>query len=546
MNNIRNYQSYKWNEALDSPHVLAGNGYFDLLKKCINRKSNGIIESFDMRLLNCAIRGGSVEMFSYLFDLQQLERRIEIKSPQYFPNELLANASQCGRLDIVQFLLDRITEYLWDFNYALAQAPFSGDLSVLKFFSDPKYARFYQPRTNYGEVFNSAARSGNIAMIEWLVENRSQGLEKSNMLLAAISGKQLETIEYLLRNHHSLFDKKSPEYLRVVTHEHNSSIETFKLFYDQGFACSDTVFRNATISGNLPLLKWLHSNTTYKCTDSMYLASDYNYFDILKWLNENRSGEGCSYNEMDVAATNGNLEIVRFLHQNRSEGCSYNAFDGAAENGHLHVVQWLYANRTNEGFSVGTIDQVAMKGHHQVVEWLELNTTQRCSRDILEYVVEEGHLGMLIYCHERNGDNNHYRFSEDTMDVAISRGHLHMAKWLHANRTEGCTPAAFLNAIRSDTDRTDIIEWIFENRTEYSLELVDLDDSVQFVLCRNNHRILTWLLERVSYTAENLRDYINIMDSYYPTFIESIDVLNHYLQKCELSKQIKIHEITLD
>ncbi|ETI39618.1 hypothetical protein L914_14235 [Phytophthora nicotianae] len=44
---------------------------------------------------------------------------------------------------------------------------------------------------------------------------------------------------------------------------------------------------------------------------------------------------------MNRAAWNGHLDIIQWLHPNRTEGCTTEAMDWAAKNGHLHVVQWL-------------------------------------------------------------------------------------------------------------------------------------------------------------------------------------------------------------
>ena len=43
---------------------------------------------------------------------------------------------------------------------------------------------------------------------------------------------------------------------------------------------------------------------------------------------------------------NGHLEVVNFLHENRTEGCTERAMNWAAENGHLDVVKFLHENRT--------------------------------------------------------------------------------------------------------------------------------------------------------------------------------------------------------
>ena len=39
------------------------------------------------------------------------------------------------------------------------------------------------------------------------------------------------------------------------------------------------------------------------------------------------------------------LEVVKWLHENRTEGCSTYVMNYAAENGHLEVVKWLHENR---------------------------------------------------------------------------------------------------------------------------------------------------------------------------------------------------------
>lgn len=48
---------------------------------------------------------------------------------------------------------------------------------------------------------------------------------------------------------------------------------------------------------------------------------------------------------MDGAALDGHLDVVRWLHPNRTEGCTANAMNWAAANGHSDVVKWLRENR---------------------------------------------------------------------------------------------------------------------------------------------------------------------------------------------------------
>jgi hypothetical protein len=47
----------------------------------------------------------------------------------------------------------------------------------------------------------------------------------------------------------------------------------------------------------------------------------------------------------ELAAENGHLHVVEWLHENRREGCTTVAMNRAAGKGHLHVVEWLHENR---------------------------------------------------------------------------------------------------------------------------------------------------------------------------------------------------------
>jgi len=104
----------------------------------------------------------------------------------------------------------------------------------------------------------------------------------------------------------------------------------------------------AAENGNLKLIKWLHNNRTEGCTKyAMNVAAAKGYLKIIKWLHKNRT-EGCTTDAMDQAACYGHLKVVKWLHYNRNEGCTKCAMDYAVENGHLKVIKWLYKNYFRE------------------------------------------------------------------------------------------------------------------------------------------------------------------------------------------------------
>jgi hypothetical protein len=47
-------------------------------------------------------------------------------------------------------------------------------------------------------------------------------------------------------------------------------------------------------------------------------------------------------NAMNYAARNGHLEVIKWLHINRSEGCTDDAINWAAAKGHLEVIKIYY------------------------------------------------------------------------------------------------------------------------------------------------------------------------------------------------------------
>ncbi|KAM9964653.1 hypothetical protein ACTFIW_004427 [Dictyostelium discoideum] len=93
----------------------------------------------------------------------------------------------------------------------------------------------------------------------------------------------------------------------------------------------------------------------YASTSSIDLSARHGDLEILKFLHENRK-EGATVNAMDLSAQYGHLEVVKFLHENRAEGCTKNAISMAVENGHYEIVKFLCQNRT-EGFSQHTISR---------------------------------------------------------------------------------------------------------------------------------------------------------------------------------------------
>ena len=77
---------------------------------------------------------------------------------------------------------------------------------------------------------------------------------------------------------------------------------------------------------------------------------------------------------MDYAAGDGRLDVVKWLHDNRTEGCSIWAMNLAAENGHLDVFEFLYKNKkpyTKNDYSLKLIRNIETKDAKVIQEGCE-------------------------------------------------------------------------------------------------------------------------------------------------------------------------------
>lgn len=89
---------------------------------------------------------------------------------------------------------------------------------------------------------------------------------------------------------------------------------------------------------------------------AMVLAAAQGHLEMVRWLHQNR-GEGATVDALDLAATFGRLEVVKWLHENRDEGCTTRAMDGAARNNHLDVSK-THASPVVNAVIVAAVDVV--------------------------------------------------------------------------------------------------------------------------------------------------------------------------------------------
>jgi hypothetical protein len=76
----------------------------------------------------------------------------------------------------------------------------------------------------------------------------------------------------------------------------------------------------------------------------------------------------CTKTEVRVVAGRGDLDVVKWLHENRKER-SKEAMNAAAWCGKLEIFKWLYENRT-DGNPAQALERARCYKRHNVVDYL--------------------------------------------------------------------------------------------------------------------------------------------------------------------------------
>ncbi|OQR99245.1 hypothetical protein THRCLA_06572, partial [Thraustotheca clavata] len=170
-----------------------------------------------------------------------------------------------------------------------------------------------------------------------------------------------------------------------------------------------------------------YGDTLTFTTDAIDLAAANGHLDVLQYLHVHRS-EGCTFAAMDKAAANGHLEIVTWLHLNRLEGCTTEAMDLAATNDHFDIVKFLHKHRS-EGCTTNAMDGAAANGHLAIVVWLFFNRHEGCTDVAMNLAASNGHVDVLTFLHENDIANVRNNMNE-LLDISVNHGQVNVVRWL--------------------------------------------------------------------------------------------------------------------
>ncbi|EFA84506.1 hypothetical protein PPL_02541 [Heterostelium album PN500] len=397
--------------------------------------------------------------------------------------------------------LELIT-YLYKHGYkgtsdAVDNASAAGHLPVVEFLTKHKY-----PATK--AALNAAASAGHLNVVVFLSKSRSEGASKLALDEAAING-HLEVVRFLLANR---TEGATPAAIDRASLEGHTDIVVSLVDSNIIRGTKDAV-DFAAVKGHLRIVEYL-TRAKYECSiAALNSAATNGHLELVKFLHYNRT-EGCSVMALNGAATNGHLHIVRFLHENRTEGCSTSAMNGAITNGHLSVVEFLHYNRT-EGCSKNIIEEASKFSNNlAVIQFLLVqrkesftgvalsNAAEKGNLDILKLLTSQfdrttvatgqlpivrfnmatiaarGYLETLKFLAEQQLGVDCY--TVECMNQACQFGRLEVVKYLHENRSEGCTAKALNSAILNG--HLGVVRFLMEKRSE-QFGLADREQAIQ-------------------------------------------------------------------
>ncbi|OWY96608.1 hypothetical protein PHMEG_00033087 [Phytophthora megakarya] len=99
---------------------------------------------------------------------------------------------------------------------------------------------------------------------------------------------------------------------------------------------------------------------------------------------------------MDITASRGHLEVLKWLHQYTSASCTTKAMDGAAEGGYLDAIKWLHRNRS-EGCTSVAMAEAAANGHWRVMKWLHEHVPDDCSSPVIDHAARACHFECVLF-----------------------------------------------------------------------------------------------------------------------------------------------------
>ncbi|EFA82703.1 Putative ubiquitin-conjugating enzyme [Heterostelium album PN500] len=183
---------------------------------------------------------------------------------------------------------------------------------------------------------------------------------------------------------------------------------------------------------------------------------------ILKSVSSQFLNENQSKLTIKIIASNGDTEIVDYLQSKFKTIDWIGSIEYAACRKQFDIVRYLVGFiPDNTILSDNTVAAVAKYGDLETLEWLfTRNQSQTSCFKVIDLASKHNRLDNVKWLHENRTEG----CSKAAMIYASTNGNIQLVKWLHENRTEGCDRSAMNNA--SANGHLETVEWLSRNRSE--------------------------------------------------------------------------------
>ncbi|KUF86017.1 Pleiotropic drug resistance protein 12 [Phytophthora nicotianae] len=238
-----------------------------------------------------------------------------------------------------------------------------------------------------------ASRQGNLEVVQWL--DCCCKYERDRAMEYAASAGRLEVVMWL-------FDQEKKQ------EKQDTDV---------------VIYMVQPLEAKLQVLNWVTVMPKRKCFREVFasrtglLADAYDQRDpLLSWEDPEALGTSLGrrkYRAIDTAAAQGDLAMVKKLHEDGRWPCTSLAMDMAAANGHLDVVKFLHENRREGGTAVIHYRSDSSRTEAYVVPTAAEKAAASGNVDVLAFVVER--LGL---------------WSPQVLIAAAPTGNVEMAEWI--------------------------------------------------------------------------------------------------------------------
>jgi hypothetical protein len=305
------------------------------------------------------------------------------------------------------------------------------------------------------KAMNDAAANGRLKVVKWLHKLRTEGCTKAAIEEAAANG-HLHVISWLVANRPNDCKNSSAVYKAAA----NGKLHVLKWFIRHNFRGSENIIDIAAVNGHLDVVTWLHKVQGEKCTsEAMEGAAANGHFETATWVYNNYKFNHCLKRTVIFAIEYGNLNYVKKWLPELSSIIE-NGTHLAVINGHLELADWLMQNQYTP-ISSNTVILAVARGSLDTIKWIYDNFQDEIfnTKGLIDTAAVYGHLEIIKWLHTFTTS----LATTNAIDYAAANGHLEVVQWLYQNRNEGYTDAAINYAIK--TGYNNVVNWLIARKT---------------------------------------------------------------------------------